>query len=55
MKGLLLDKNYPLKQSKEGDESRTIAHTVTLTTLTQLDSNQDEQRSNNGKYNQRKG
>lgn len=55
MKGFLLDEKHSLKKSKENDEIRSIARTITLTTLTQLNSNQDEQRSKEGKYNQRKG
>jgi hypothetical protein len=34
---LLLDKNHPLRQSKEGDEVRTLAQARTLTELRQLD------------------
>jgi len=45
MKGLLLDKDHPLRQSKAGDESRSIARTLTLTALRQMD----------GKDGQRKG
>ena len=55
MKGFLLDKDYPLKKSKKDDEIRSISRTITLTTLAQLNSSQDKQRSKEGKYNQRKG
>jgi hypothetical protein len=34
---LLLDKDNPLRQSKEGDEVSTLARALTLTTLSQLD------------------
>lgn len=37
MRTLLLDKDKPLRKSKDGDESRSIARTLTLTTLRQLD------------------
>ena len=55
MKASLLDKDYPLKNSKKNSESRSIARTITLTTLTQLNSEQDQQKAKEGKYNQRKG
>ena len=55
MKASLLDKDYPLKDSKKNSESRSIARTITLTTLTQLNSDQDKQKAKEGKYNQRKG
>ncbi|UXE63688.1 MAG: pentapeptide repeat-containing protein [Woronichinia naegeliana WA131] len=55
MKASLLDKDYPLKDSKKNSESRSIARTITLTTLTQLNSEQDQQKAKEGKYNQRKG
>ena len=55
MKASLLDKDYPLKNSKKNSESRSIARTITLTTLTQLNSEQDKQKAKEGKYNQRKG
>ena len=55
MKASLLDKDYPLKDSKKNSESRSIARTTTLTTLTQLNSEQDKQKAKEGKYNQRKG
>jgi len=55
MKASLLDKDYPLKDSKKNSESRSIARTITLTTLTQLNSEQDKQKAKEGKYNQRKG
>ena len=55
MKVSLLDKDYPLKDSKKNSESRSIARTITLTTLTQLNSEQDQQKAKEGKYNQRKG
>ena len=51
MKGFLLDEKHSLNNNK----SRSIAGTITLTTLAQLNSNQDEQRRKEGKYNQRKG
>jgi hypothetical protein len=55
MKASLLDKDYPLKDSKKNSESRSIARTITLTTLTQLNSEQDQQKAKERKYNQRKG
>jgi hypothetical protein len=55
MKASLLDKDYPLKDSKKNSESRSIARTITLTTLTQLNSEQDKQKAKKRKYNQRKG
>ena len=55
MKASLLDKDYPLKDSKKNSESRSIARTITLTTLAQLNSEQDQQKAKEGKYNQRKG
>ncbi len=55
MKASLLDKDYPLKNSKKNSESRSIARTITLTTLAQLNSEQDQQKAQEGKYNQRKG
>ena len=55
MKASLLDKDYPLKDSKKNSESRSIARTITLTTLTQLNSEEDQQKAKEGKYNQRKG
>jgi uncharacterized protein YjbI with pentapeptide repeats len=55
MKASLLDKDHPLKDSKKNSESRSIARTITLTTLTQLNSEQDQQKAKEGKYNQRKG
>ena len=55
MKASLLDKDYPLKDSKKNSESRSIARTITLTTLTQLNSEQDQQKAKEWKYNQRKG
>ena len=55
MKASLLDKDYPLKNSNKNSESRSIARTITLTTLTQLNSEQDQQKAKEGKYNQRKG
>jgi hypothetical protein len=55
MKASLLDKDYPLKNSKKNSESRSIARTITLTTLTQLNSEQDQEKAKEGKYNQRKG
>jgi hypothetical protein len=55
MKASLLDKDHPLRKSKENDESRSIARTITLTTLTQLNSEQDQQKAKEEKYNQRKG
>jgi uncharacterized protein YjbI with pentapeptide repeats len=55
MKASLLDKDHPLRKSKKNDESRSIARTITLTTLTQLNSEQDQQKAKEGKYNQRKG
>jgi uncharacterized protein YjbI with pentapeptide repeats len=58
MKASLLDKDHPLKDSRE---SSSIARTITLTTLTQLNSEQgqqnseqDRQNAKEGKYNQRK-
>ena len=44
MKGLLLDKDHPLRQSKAGDESRSIARTLTLTALRLLDSKTGERK-----------
>jgi uncharacterized protein YjbI with pentapeptide repeats len=55
MKASLLDKDHPLKDLTKNIESRSIARTITLTTLTQLNSEQDQQKSKEGKYNQRKG
>jgi len=64
MKASLLDKDHPLKKSKENHESRSIARTITLTTLTQLNSEQyqyqqnieqDQQKAKEGNYNRRKG
>lgn len=55
MKASLLDKDHPLKNSKKNSESRSIARATTLTTLTQLNSEQDQQKAKEGKYNQRKG
>jgi Pentapeptide repeats (8 copies) len=37
MRQLLLDKEKPLRQSKEGDEVSTLARALTLTSLSQLD------------------
>jgi Pentapeptide repeats (8 copies) len=37
MRQLLLDKDKPLRQSKEGDEVSTLARALTLTALSQLD------------------
>lgn len=53
MKGFLLDKEYPLKKSKINDESRTISRAITLTTLTQLNSDKDKN-IKGGKFNERK-
>ena len=65
MKGFLLDKEKPLKEPEKNekllkepeknDEVRGIARTITLTTLTQLNSEKDEQRRQKGMYNKRKG
>ena len=55
MKGFLLDEKHSLKKSKENDEIRTIARTITLTTLTQLNDDKDIQISKEGNYNKRKG
>jgi len=55
MKGFLLDEKHPLKDSSKNDESKSIARAITLTTLTQLNSEKDEQRSKEGNYNKRKG
>jgi uncharacterized protein YjbI with pentapeptide repeats len=55
MKASLLDREHPLKDLKKNGESRSIARTITLTTLTQLNSEQDQQKAKEGKYNQRKG
>jgi uncharacterized protein YjbI with pentapeptide repeats len=55
MKASLLDREHPLKDLKKNSESRSIARTITLTTLTQLNSEQDQQKAKEGKYNQRKG
>ena len=55
MKASLLDKDYPLKDSNKNSESRSIARTITLTTLTQVNSEEDQQKAKEGKYNQRKG
>jgi uncharacterized protein YjbI with pentapeptide repeats len=55
MKASLLDKDHPLKDSKKNSESSSIARTITLTTLTQLNSEQDQQKAKEGKYNQHKG
>jgi len=55
MKKLLLDKDHLLKDSKKNSESKSIARTITLTTLAQLNSEQDQQKAKEGKYNQRKG
>ena len=54
MKGLLLDKYHPLKQSKEDNESRTIARTITLTTLSQLGSEQNKESNNEEQHSRRK-
>ena len=53
MKASLLDKDHPLKDSKKNSESRSIARTITLTTLAQLNSEQDQQNAKEWKYNQR--
>ncbi len=53
MKGFLLDKEHPLKKSKINDESRTISRAITLTTLTQLNSDKDKN-IKGGKFNERK-
>jgi hypothetical protein len=37
MAALLLEKDRPLRQSKENDEVRTLAHPRTLTVLSRLD------------------
>ena len=55
MKASLLDKDHPLKDWNKNSESKSIARTITLTTLTQLNSEQDQQKAKEGKYNQRKG
>jgi uncharacterized protein YjbI with pentapeptide repeats len=55
IKALLLDKDYPLKDLEKNSESSSIARTITLTTLTQLNSEQDQQKAKERKYNQRKG
>ena len=54
MKASLLDKDHPLKDWNKNSESKSIARTITLTTLTQLNSEQDQQKAKE-KYNQRKG
>lgn len=41
MRVMLMDKDNPLRKSKVGDENRSIAHTLTLTTLRQLGSSND--------------
>lgn len=42
MKGLLLDEKHPLRSSKEGSESNSIARTLTLTVLRQLDDDRNK-------------
>ena len=61
MKGYLLDEKHPLRRAKEGDERRSIARTLTLTTLSQLNREHDKQLRNKpinarggDDYNQRK-
>jgi uncharacterized protein YjbI with pentapeptide repeats len=50
MKGLLLDKDHPLLKSKNNDDvSRTIARTLTITTLNQLTSEQENQKDTQGR------
>jgi uncharacterized protein YjbI with pentapeptide repeats len=49
MKSLLLDKDHPLRKSKVGDESRSIARTLTLTALSQLTNKQDKQKNKQDK------
>ena len=55
MKASLLNKEYPLKGWKKNSENKSIARTITLTTLMQLNSEQDKQKVKEEKYNQRKG
>jgi hypothetical protein len=55
MKGFLLDKYHPLKDLNKNGESKGIARTITLTTLAQLHSKQNEKNSEKQEYNQRKG
>jgi Pentapeptide repeats (8 copies) len=52
IKSLILDEKHPLQKSKKYDERRSIARTLTLTTLSQLTKDNQEIKHGN---NQRKG